>query len=369
MAAGGDPRAHLSSSFASDPTSWRGRSAPRPASHSRPRVSRRRVPSTPTRSRRARRVGSRASRCPFAAPSPATAMRPGRCASQLASSARSRRSTSRSTSLRTSSPRARCWMRRRPQARQADHPDLRAAPRGALRRGESARRVAECPARTRGRRRRRARRRSARWHAHLHGIGRGRLGHPLRAPRRMTFELGNASPVIVEPDADLELATTKVATHAFSCAGQTSSRFSASTCSMSAWTTSSPSSVPKVEALQIGGSGRRDDRCRASHRRRQPRPDHVVDPGGGGRRCRDRDGGRRDWRAPEAHRAQGRHAGDEGLLAGDLRPRLLGDFPTNPSKRRSPRRTRPSTGSRPRSSRARSSRPSRRRRRSSSAAS
>jgi acyl-CoA reductase-like NAD-dependent aldehyde dehydrogenase len=43
-----------------------------------------------------------------------------------------------------------------------------------------------------------------------------------RAPRKkVALELGNASPVIVEPDADLELATSKVATHAFSYAGQT----------------------------------------------------------------------------------------------------------------------------------------------------
>ena len=119
------------------------------------------------------RVGAR-----FAAPSPATAMRPGRCASQSASSARSRRSTSRSTSLRTSSRPRSLLDARRLQAREPDA-DLRAAPRGALRRGGSARRVAERPARTRGRRRRRARRRSARSHAHLHGIGRGGLGHPL----------------------------------------------------------------------------------------------------------------------------------------------------------------------------------------------
>jgi acyl-CoA reductase-like NAD-dependent aldehyde dehydrogenase len=41
------------------------------------------------------------------------------------------------------------------------------------------------------------------------------------ARKKVTLELGNASPVIVEPDADLELASSKVATHAFSYAGQT----------------------------------------------------------------------------------------------------------------------------------------------------
>jgi acyl-CoA reductase-like NAD-dependent aldehyde dehydrogenase len=41
------------------------------------------------------------------------------------------------------------------------------------------------------------------------------------ARKKVALELGNASPVIVEPDADLELASSKVATHAFSYAGQT----------------------------------------------------------------------------------------------------------------------------------------------------
>jgi len=43
-----------------------------------------------------------------------------------------------------------------------------------------------------------------------------------RAPRKkVALELGNASPLIVAGDADLELAAAKVATHAFSYAGQT----------------------------------------------------------------------------------------------------------------------------------------------------
>jgi acyl-CoA reductase-like NAD-dependent aldehyde dehydrogenase len=39
--------------------------------------------------------------------------------------------------------------------------------------------------------------------------------------KKVALELGNASPVLVEADADLELAAQKVATHAFSFAGQT----------------------------------------------------------------------------------------------------------------------------------------------------
>src|SRR5438105_11113228 len=41
------------------------------------------------------------------------------------------------------------------------------------------------------------------------------------ARKKVALELGNASPVLVEADADLDLATSKVATHAFSYAGQT----------------------------------------------------------------------------------------------------------------------------------------------------
>jgi acyl-CoA reductase-like NAD-dependent aldehyde dehydrogenase len=54
--------------------------------------------------------------------------------------------------------------------------------------------------------------------------GSAEVGWGLRtraARKKVALELGNASPVIVEPDADLDLASAKVATHAFSYAGQT----------------------------------------------------------------------------------------------------------------------------------------------------
>src|SRR4029079_15251420 len=42
-----------------------------------------------------------------------------------------------------------------------------------------------------------------------------------RAPRkRVSLELGNATPVIVEPDADVALAAARCAANAFSFAGQ-----------------------------------------------------------------------------------------------------------------------------------------------------
>jgi acyl-CoA reductase-like NAD-dependent aldehyde dehydrogenase len=54
--------------------------------------------------------------------------------------------------------------------------------------------------------------------------GSAEVGWGLRARaarKKVALELGNASPVIIEADADLELASSKVATHAFSYAGQT----------------------------------------------------------------------------------------------------------------------------------------------------
>jgi acyl-CoA reductase-like NAD-dependent aldehyde dehydrogenase len=54
--------------------------------------------------------------------------------------------------------------------------------------------------------------------------GSAEVGWEIRARaarKKVALELGNASPVIVEADADLDLASAKVATHAFSYAGQT----------------------------------------------------------------------------------------------------------------------------------------------------
>jgi acyl-CoA reductase-like NAD-dependent aldehyde dehydrogenase len=74
-----------------------------------------------------------------------------------------------------------------------------------------------------------------------------------RAPRKkVALELGNASPVIVEPDADLELATSKVATHAFSYAGQTCVSVQRVYVQRDAIDEFLELLVPKVQRLQIG---------------------------------------------------------------------------------------------------------------------
>ena len=70
--------------------------------------------------------------------------------------------------------------------------------------------------------------------------------------KKVALELGNASPVIVEPDADLDLATTKVATHAFSYAGQTCVSIQRVYVGRECMDDFLGLLVPKVEALHVG---------------------------------------------------------------------------------------------------------------------
>ncbi len=74
-----------------------------------------------------------------------------------------------------------------------------------------------------------------------------------RAPRKkVALELGNASPVIVEADADLELASSKVATHAFSYAGQTCVSVQRVYVQRDVIDDFLTLLVPKVQALNVG---------------------------------------------------------------------------------------------------------------------
>jgi acyl-CoA reductase-like NAD-dependent aldehyde dehydrogenase len=74
-----------------------------------------------------------------------------------------------------------------------------------------------------------------------------------RAPRKkVALELGNASPVLVESDADLDLATAKVATHAFSFAGQTCVSIQRVFVHRDLVDDFLARLVPKVEALHVG---------------------------------------------------------------------------------------------------------------------
>ncbi len=70
--------------------------------------------------------------------------------------------------------------------------------------------------------------------------------------KKVALELGNASPVLVEADADLDLATSKVATHAFSYAGQTCVSVQRVYVQRELVDDFLARLVPKVEALHVG---------------------------------------------------------------------------------------------------------------------
>jgi len=74
-----------------------------------------------------------------------------------------------------------------------------------------------------------------------------------RAPRkRVELELGNATPVLVEPDADLEDATTRLAANAFAFAGQSCISVQRIYVHESVYDELVSAFLPKVEALRLG---------------------------------------------------------------------------------------------------------------------
>jgi acyl-CoA reductase-like NAD-dependent aldehyde dehydrogenase len=74
-----------------------------------------------------------------------------------------------------------------------------------------------------------------------------------RAPRkRVTLELGNSTPVIVEPDADIAAATSAMATHSFSFAGQSCISVQRIYIHENVYDDFLAQLVPKVEELQLG---------------------------------------------------------------------------------------------------------------------
>src|SRR5438445_11793392 len=85
--------------------------------------------------------------------------------------------------------------------------------------------------------------------------GSGQVGWQLkqRAPRkRVSLELGNATPVIVEADADLDEAASKLAANAFSFAGQSCISVQRVYVERSAYDGFLDRFLPRVEALQLG---------------------------------------------------------------------------------------------------------------------
>ena len=116
--------------------------------------------------------------------------------------------------------------------------------------------------------------------------GSGDVGWKLkeRAPRKhVALELGNATPVIVEADADLDDATARLAGNAFSFAGQSCISVQRIYVARDAYDGFLERFLPRVEALVGGRSGRRADRRRPVDRRRGRGPGAGVDRGVGRR--------------------------------------------------------------------------------------
>src|SRR5437667_48927 len=85
--------------------------------------------------------------------------------------------------------------------------------------------------------------------------GSGEVGWKLReraARKRVNLELGNATPVVVAADADLDEAATKLAANAFSFAGQSCISVQRIYVERAAYDAFLERLLPKVEALRIG---------------------------------------------------------------------------------------------------------------------
>ena len=85
--------------------------------------------------------------------------------------------------------------------------------------------------------------------------GSGGVGWKLKeraAKKRVLLELGNATPVIVDADADLDAAATKLAANAFSFAGQSCISVQRIYVLRSSYDTFLDLFVPKVQALKVG---------------------------------------------------------------------------------------------------------------------
>ena len=78
------------------------------------------------------------------------------------------------------------------------------------------------------------------------------------AKKRVDLELGNATPVVVESDADIEEAATKLAANAFSFAGQSCISVQRIYVQRAAYEDFVSRFVPKVEALKVGDPSEED---------------------------------------------------------------------------------------------------------------
>ncbi|HEY7197950.1 MAG TPA: aldehyde dehydrogenase family protein [Gaiellaceae bacterium] len=75
------------------------------------------------------------------------------------------------------------------------------------------------------------------------------------ARKKVTLELGNSTPVLIEPDADIEDAASRVAAHGFSFAGQSCISVQRAYVHRDVYDDFLERLVPKVEALAVGDPG------------------------------------------------------------------------------------------------------------------
>ncbi len=158
--------------------------------------------------------------------------------------------------------------------------------------------------------------------------GSGDVGWKLaeRAPRkRVKLELGNATPVIVEPDADLEDVATRLAANAFSFAGQSCISVQRVYVQRAVYDELVSRFVPKVEALVVGDpADEATDVGPLIDRDARERVLAWIDEA----RAAGAEiltGGELRGRAAAADRDRKGGAGPEGLVRGGLRPRVHRD--------------------------------------------
>ena len=110
--------------------------------------------------------------------------------------------------------------------------------------------------------------------------GSGTVGWGIRerAPRkRVSLELGNATPVIVEPDADLDEAAAKLAANAFSFAGQSCISVQRIYVHRDVRDAFLERFLPKVEALKVGDPADEETDVGPVIAEERARPDPRVD--------------------------------------------------------------------------------------------
>jgi acyl-CoA reductase-like NAD-dependent aldehyde dehydrogenase len=91
--------------------------------------------------------------------------------------------------------------------------------------------------------------------------GSGEVGWSIReraARKKVTLELGNSTPVLVEADADVEDTATRLASHAFSFAGQSCISVQRIYVRRAVYDDFVSRFVPKVEALKVGDPAEED---------------------------------------------------------------------------------------------------------------